>query len=491
MRRIVRERRFLRRRGIDAKESPGWFDRWDMRSTHRWRTPAAILIMTTALSLLASSCQSADDASVATAPASSAEEAPTLGPTATPTGTVGVPAAEDEPRDMAPGPWFSSAYSQSLAFDLPVRGRLVDQGLGWTTIAVGDPATGTHGLIRVVEAVAFSSPNGPIPISLIGPESEFGDTVLLARGTASSPRGELRWRDVVTDGALVPQQFQKPCGFDPAETCVDAPITEGGPVLIEVDRPTRFIGQPFGSRKLYVIATALGSDHDSVLDQAFHIAASIVTTDRTDSEARRPLATLGTRADTLPAGSWFVDLGDVTVDLAVTEDLAGVSILDTGATWFALQTTTDDGEEMIFSVQVFQGFPDGALIGDDVGTELPLPADVFLRGIDTIAPIGTEGPAMVGGYPSRFYEEGDPPVDSPFACTAIERRDLEPDESCVVFSIDGWRYIDSADRRHEYQHQYVEELGVIVVYGGVPGVDGFVVEPVFELLLDGLDLTGS
>lgn len=94
----------------------------------------------------------------------------------------------------------------------------------------------------------------------------------------------------------------------------------------------------------------------------------------------------------------------------------------------------------LFSVQVFQGFADGVSVDADP-KQSPLSVDDFLAGLGEIVTCADTGDASIGGFDAVWYEI-EIPEDSPYLCAGDQLSDVLAQERCVVFSNDGWRFID-------------------------------------------------
>lgn len=382
------------------------------------------------------------------------------------------------------GDWFSDVFSEPLAFRLPQSGVLIEQARGSLMIRIGPPDAPT-GLIRLIEAVALSSANGPIPIGTIDAESEFADSTKLDEGLLTADDRTLSWRDLIIDSLFVPDNFESACSHSDFR-CVDALITESGSVLTEMDTVQRFVGQDYADRRFYVIATPFDPADHEFLDLAVDVAASLVLTNRTADAGRRPLADVGLRADSIPGGLWFIPFADATVEIDLRSDLDGFEVLAFEPTWFAITRTPGDREEY-FSVQQFQGFHEGADVAMPADGN-PLLASRFFEGLAQIVDITARETTTIGDLNAERFEIAIPSAPSPFTCTVPELSDLDPDDPCVRWTIDGWRYSVplEPDQRTDYLEYYIESAGLVV---SVPAIDDegqLVIDPDFAMLFDGL-----
>ncbi|MEM7091798.1 MAG: hypothetical protein AAF567_02250 [Actinomycetota bacterium] len=401
-------------------------------------------------------------------------------------------AASAGDRIITEGGWFTPGFTNGLAFDLPVDGRLIEHGIGSVTIEIGQPGTADHSVIRILEAVALSSPGGPIPIGVVGPDLELASTTTLGQGEGESAHGPFTWRDLRVESTRIPEGFQLPCPIEPSIVCSQGVITEGGEINIELDVPLRFAAREWGNRQLFVVAVALdpasreAGSHDA-FELALEIAGSAHNSDQTDDTERRPLGLISARSETIPAGSWFSRLNGVTVDFDVPDDIEGLWLLRREPNHISFQRPAGDGTyDLFFSIQVFPGFVDG--LQNDVDAVLPLSREAFVEGVEALVGVERRGQAEIGGLPSTWIDTGLGFPDSPFACDAAQRPpDLGPDDTCTKFT-NGFIFVEGPDRP-KYRNFYIEEIGVSV---GIPGTrDGadFTPDPIFEDLFASMRLT--
>lgn len=386
------------------------------------------------------------------------------------------------------GDWFSDSFSQAIAFRLPVQARLVGQGRGWITLDLEPSDRGAGGRVRIVEVVAMSSPNGPIPIGNIDSGTEFSDTTVSASGTATADGRLLSWRDLQIESSLVPEMFHEACHTSQVG-CVPALISEGGPVHLELDLDHRTVSQEFGDHKLIVVATAESLATTPLPAIALEISASIITTERTEDAARRPLASLGLRVDAMPVGRWFVEIDGVVVDLSLDSAVEDMGVFAIEESWFAVTPRSGDFHGAV-SVQVFQGFPEGVVLTEDI-EDGPLSAEAFLAGMSQVVDLDIHGPSTIGRLDSVRFGMAISD-DLPYGCSALERRDLEDDQRCVKWSVNGWHTHDPTGEGTDGQAvdlHYVEDLGVIVEYPVFDNDSDRVLSESVQHILDGLQFS--
>lgn len=221
-------------------------------------------------------------------------------------------------------------------------------------------------------------------------------------------------------------------------------------------------------------AEAVASNEDELVDIAPEVAVD-------PASATRRLIN-GAGANSIPAGEWYTLFDGADVELHLEEPLDGFGLEAIGASWFAIAQRPDD---LLFSVQVFQGFADGVELEQVDSTE-PLAAEAFITGLAQIVDIEAQGTDQIGGLDSVWYEirlQG----ESPFACTPDERNDLDADQGCVTWSTDGWRITRDDDESGPfYRNHYIESLGVVVAYPIEARAPNATVHPGVQRLLDAL-----
>ncbi len=359
------------------------------------------------------------------------------------------------------GYWFADGFTDSVAFSLPIDGHLKSRGLGYFELELG-PSDAPLGLLRVIEAVALSSPNGPIPISQVGPDKEFSDATKLAQGSAVSGEVDLSWTDLVINADGVPDVFEERCPWSDGD-CVGALITDAGPVQMEMDRPHRIVGQDWGDHRLYVVATDLrdsgsATEVTTELGQAaFDVAGSIVPTDRVEASDERYLSELGLRADEVPAGTWRADLATADVRFDLETPVTGAAVRFLNPSYFGFESASGDGR--FFFVSRFPGFVDGVDMRIP-SIEDPLTAHEFLAGMEQIVAVTATFPVSIGGLDGVGYEI-EIPAESDYPCPAPERAFFPAGADCVVFSRDGWMMVDDGT---EAVGIYIEDAGLEVSY---------------------------
>ena len=122
----------------------------------------------------------------------------------------------------------------------------------------------------------------------------------------------------------------------------------------------------------------------------------------------------------------------------------------------------------------------------------PLPAEIYLQGIDNVAGIEASGVDSIGGFATAWFETGGRDLlESPFACSPAQRpADLAPELGCVVYSVDGWMFLDDEETGGLfYRSHYIEELGVVVSFAGTDDNGEFLALEPFQQLLAGLRLS--
>gem|GEM_PF-4624057 len=77
-------------------------------------------------------------------------------------------------------------------------------------------------------------------------------------------------------------------------------------------------------------------------------------------------------------------------------------------------------------------------------------------------PIEAAENVAFGDRDAVWYDQGEISPDSPYLCKPSERNDLEAESTCLVWSIDGWRFVSTPGDVGDFRRIYVEDLGVII-----------------------------
>jgi hypothetical protein len=118
-----------------------------------------------------------------------------------------------------------------------------------------------------------------------------------------------------------------PCSIGP--DCLWLMKTSAGEDVYAIESaPIRVVATEVGGLPVRVVASASDRDtFDRLAAEAHHIAASFSTTnDQPPEHSRDFLATLGSRARSIPTGIWVARLGDHIVELEIDTDAEGVAV---------------------------------------------------------------------------------------------------------------------------------------------------------------------
>lgn len=366
-------------------------------------------------------------------------------------------------HELFAGDWSTAAFTEPIAFRLAEPGRVVFQANGFLLIETG-PSGSPDGVIAVIEAVAFNTPDGPVPLGSNPLGTEFPDATVTDRGLINSQGRLMSWVDLRIESALLPESSQLDCGPAGEVPCTQLLVTEseGDIPLAPLDQEIRYVGQDFGSRRLYVAGVANEPQHVQNLgDLATELAISLVPAEG-EFPGRRRITTLTQRGAPVPAGTWFAEVAGNVVEVRSETDLEQVTF-DSWQPDLLVFNTTEPDPNAGFFVFEFTGF----IAEVDMRTptrDAPLSEDEFFDGLNQAIEVSTLEDSLIAGQESTSWEFGPLDADSPLACNPVERDDLSPDELCTNWGANGVRHVEFTTESVVHGRHYIPDLGVIVAW---------------------------
>ena len=372
--------------------------------------------------------------------------------------------ADPADHELSTGDWFSDSFSEPIAFHLSEPGRVQFLANGVLLIESG-PIDSPNGRIAIIETIAFASPDGPAPLGSAPLGSEFPLASVADRGLVGAQGRLLSWADVQLDSATIPASQTFECETDEVIPCTQVLITasDGSEVpLAPLDFDLRFVGQDFGARRLYVVASAIEpNDTLGFRQRATEVAASIVPTEA-EWPGRRRITTLQQRGEPVPAGTWFAPIAGSVLEVRSDTDLEEVTFdwADPVATVFT--TTRPDSRAGFFAVE-FNGFVSDV----DVRTptrDAPLSADEFMSGITQVADGVDVTDSVIAGHDAVTWEFAPLDPESPLSCSAADRADLGAEDLCITWSANGARRVQFDSEPVIQGQHYIPELGLVLAW---------------------------
>jgi len=184
-------------------------------------------------------------------------------------------------------------------------------------------------------------------------------------------------------------------------------------------------------------------------------------------EGQRPLNTfdaLGRGGNSIPAGRWGGEIEGTFVEIRPAETLETVAY-DYDASGPDLLRFVPVPEDFWggFVVKPFEGFVDGVDMRVP-SAEAPLTSDEFIDGLSQAISITNITASSIAGQDSITFEFGSLDPASPFACEGDDRDELQDDELCIRWGIDGLRTIEFTTITNDLTVHYIESLGMIVAW---------------------------
>ena len=390
--------------------------------------------------------------------------------------------ADPADHELSAGDWFSDSFSEPIAFHLSEPGRVTFQANGFLLIESG-PVDSPTGRIAIVETIAFASSDGPVPLGTAPLGGEFPLATVADRGLVGAQERLLSWADVRFESSAIPQSEQLECGTDEVVPCTQVLITESGGSdvpLAPLDFDLRFVGQDFGARRLYVVASATGPDDGLAFrERATEVAASIVPTE-SDWPGRRRIATLQPLSDRIPAGTWFATMAGSVVEVRSDTDLEDVTFDFADENVIVFTTTQPDSRAGFFVVR-FPGFVSEVDMRTPTRAD-PLSAEEFIDGLNQVTEIVDVADSEIAGRDAITWDFGPLDPDSQFACTALERDDLGTEDLCTTWSADGARRVQFGSESVLQGQHYFPEFGIIVAWSHTDRGDGNPFDGIIEAL---------
>ena len=390
-------------------------------------------------------------------------------------------------RSMAPGTWYAGSFSTPILFNLPVDGFLAQIGNGLVVIEVGEDSADFDAAIEIVEVVAYSGENGPVPIGEVAPDAAWGGATKIASGVVEGPNGPITWVDVVYEAENVDEARTHTCPYQAANPCLDAIVIEQNALSVELNRAHRYVTFELeGSRLVVALVSPRFSDAEFHEQLAIDVAASITPTPRREASDSGPrfLDELRVTSGLIPAGTWAGGIDGSILTFTVDEDIEGIRVdgIARQGAWFS---TRDGSESLVFFA--FQRFvPELDVRVPTI--DAPLTNEEFFTAMDQVIDVTVAEEATIGGLPAVRFEQGGE-HNPAFACPPELRSEigLSSVAQCSVWATSdlGPLAMDDEESGTPQEAFYVESVGLLVF---VP-VDEADPNGAFAELLDSLELS--